>query len=168
MKLSAAFTLQKECTKSIDIAHGRYAIITDMQPENTQPNLGPEQLPMPPVNNGERIPTLPTPETGIETGAERHEQAAEASAAVADAAAYSAPIAVPVIPQQPVVDPPIASTGNPLVAADVDVIEKEWVDKAKDIILKTKDDPSARTAMVNELQKDYLKKRYGKELGASS
>lgn len=139
-----------------------------MQPENTQPNLGPEQLPMPPVNNGERIPTLPTPETGIETGAERHEQAAEASAAVADAAAYSAPVAIPVIPQPVAVDPPVAAGTGPLVAADADIIEKEWVDKAKDIILKTRDDPSARTAMVNELQRDYLKKRYGKELGASS
>jgi len=138
-----------------------------MQPENTQPNLGPEQLPMPPVNNGERIPTLPTPETGLETGAERHEQAAEASAAVADAAAYSAPMAPPVIPDPPVVDPPIAASGNPLVAADVDIIEKEWVDKAKDIILKTRDDPHSRTALVNELQRDYLKKRYGKGLSAS-
>jgi Txe/YoeB family toxin of Txe-Axe toxin-antitoxin module len=53
-----------------------------------------------------------------------------------------------------------------LVAEDADLIEKEWVERAKKIILETKDDPFARTNRVNELQKDYLQKRYNKNLGA--
>jgi len=140
-----------------------------MQPQNFESRTGLEQLPVEPTPNGERIPVLPPVEQGIEKGAERHEQAAEAQAAAAD---FAAP-AVPVIP---VVDP--AAQGaitsaqpvddNPAVAGDEDVIEKEWVDKAKKIILETKDDPYTRSTRVNELQKDYLKKRYGKELGAST
>ena len=69
----------------------------------------------------------------------------------------------PVVPQT---TPTTAPTDtNPVTAGDEDVIEKEWVDKAKKIIQETKDDPFARTNRVNELQRDYLKKRYNKDLG---
>ncbi len=68
--------------------------------------------------------------------------------------------------------PPVGTTpsitdddNNPQTAADEDLIEKEWVDKAKKIIAETKDDPYARERQVGRLQADYLKKRYGKELG---
>lgn len=54
---------------------------------------------------------------------------------------------------------------NPSVAADDDLIEKEWVDKAKKVIASTRDDPYKREREVNKLQVDYLKKRYGKALG---
>ncbi len=59
------------------------------------------------------------------------------------------------------------TSDTPLVAADEDVIEKEWVDKAKAIIQQTKDDPYKRTQQVNALQRDYLQKRYGKVVGAT-
>ena len=135
-----------------------------MQPEYSKPAAGQESLPVPPAPAGERLPVLPAPEGGIETGAERVEQTAEASAAVADVTATGAPV----VTVAPVVDEPIAgATPGPAVAADDDVIEKEWVDKAKKIVLDTKDDPHGRASKVNELQKDYLKKRYGKVLGAS-
>lgn len=67
------------------------------------------------------------------------------------------------LPQQPVVDDSV----GPTLAADDDLIEKEWVDKAKKIILETKDDPFRREQEVAKLQADYLRKRYGKELGVS-
>jgi hypothetical protein len=142
-----------------------------MQPENSQPaTTGPEQLPMPPAYTGENIPSLPPLETGIEKGAERHERAAEAGAHAADAASLAAPVAVPQVPPVviPQADPVQATTTtSPLVAADEDLIEKEWVDKAKEIILHTKDDPHTRTQKVNELQRDYLQKRYNRVVGAS-
>lgn len=56
---------------------------------------------------------------------------------------------------------------SPLVANDDDLIEKEWVDKAKQIVVSTKDDPHLREQEVAKLQADYLRKRYGKELGAA-
>lgn len=141
-----------------------------MKPENSQ-NVptGIEQLPMPPSVGAEHIPSLPPLETGVERGQERHEQAAEAGAIASDAAAIAS-TQQPVQPQpsvQPGPQPPVAVTSTPLVAADEDLIEKEWVDKAKEIIAQTKDDPYTRTAKVNELQRDYLQKRYGKVVGAS-
>lgn len=60
-----------------------------------------------------------------------------------------------------------ATSANPTIAADDDLIEKEWVDKAKKIIAETKDDPYRREQEVTKLQADYLRKRYGKELGVS-
>lgn len=147
------------------------AIISGMQPENSQsitPNA--EQLKTPPSVTGENIPTLPPLETGLERGQERFEQAAEAGARASDAAATASvatTIAVPAAPAQAPRDEPQTSTTAPLVAADEDLIEKEWVDKAKEIIDQTKDDPYTRTAKVNALQRDYLQKRYGKVVGAS-
>ena len=141
-----------------------------MQPENSQPApMGPEQFPMPPSLPGEHVPSLPPLETGIEKGGERREQAAEAGARASDAATVAAPIVVPVapVPVPPATPAPVATSGSPLVAADEDLIEKEWVDKAKEIILHTKDDPHARTQKVNELQRDYLQKRYGRTVGTS-
>jgi len=144
-----------------------YAIMTDMQPENLPVPSGPELPPANPNQNGERIPVLPTPEGGqeggLDTGLERVEQHAEASAAAANAAYQGAPLPLP-LTAAPTIQP---TDDSPAVAGDEDVIEKEWVDKAKRIILETKDDPYGRTARVNELQKDYLRKRYSKELGAS-
>lgn len=62
--------------------------------------------------------------------------------------------------------PASSSSTAPLVAADEDLIEKEWIDKAKSIILATKDDPYRREQEVAKLQVEYLRKRYGKELGS--
>lgn len=141
-----------------------------MQPENSQrPIVGVEQAPVAPNVGPESIPSLPPVEAAPLGGLERFEQAAEAGARASDAAAAASTVAAPA--QQPVQAPqqqPVAPISNtPLVAADEDVIEKEWVDKAKEIIQQTKDDPYRRTQQVNELQRDYLQKRYGKVVGAS-
>ena len=151
-----------------------------MQPGVSPVQSGSEQLPQPGAqngNSGEHLPTLPapemtpvpSPEAGIETGAERREQAAELQAASADAASVATTL-VPVDPATlvPVAPTPVVDTANPLTAADDDVIEKEWVDKAKHIIAATKDDPYKRGKEVGALQRDYLKKRYGKDIGAAA
>lgn len=124
---------------------------------------------MPPTGGSEIAPNLPPLDTGIERGHERVEQVAEARAQVADAATTAA-MAVPVLPVAPAQDQQgqaTTSSATPLVAADEDLIEKEWVDKAKEIIEQTQGDPHTRTQKVNELQRDYLQKRYGKVVGAS-
>jgi len=139
-----------------------YAIMTDMQPENLPVPNGPEQPPVDASQNSERIPVLPTPEGGLDVGLERVEQNAEAHAAAVDATYQGVPLP-PVVPQTTPTTVPTDT--NPVTAGDEDVIEKEWVDKAKKIIQETKDDPFARTNRVNELQRDYLKKRYNKDLG---
>lgn len=134
-----------------------------MEPQTPTPNLGPEQAPTRYGQNIERLPALPTPERGLETGAERREQRAEPAAATAPSwipTILPTPVtAVPVVVDEPVV------IDTPIVANDDDLIEKEWVEKAKKIVAETRDDPYQREAAVNRLQKDYLMKRYGRELG---
>lgn len=143
-----------------------------MQPETNNAPRQPEVLPPVPAEGGlDRLPPLKSsPEAGITTGAERHEQVAELSAAQADATA-TAVSTTQVVPPV-VVDGTTASTvvaaAGPLTAGHEDVIEKEWVDRAKKILADTPDDPHKREQQVTELHKDYLRKRYGKELGAAS
>jgi len=139
-----------------------------MEPETSTPKIGPEQGTIEYQPSVERANSLPTPEQGIDKGAERYEQVADKQAAGSDATA-----AVPLILPAPVVadDVPTAqptSIGGPVVAADEDLIEKEWVDKAKKIVADTQNDPHGREVAVNQLQRDYLKKRYGRELGEAS
>lgn len=80
----------------------------------------------------------------------------------APAVAAPMPAVVPMPMPQPADDP----AANPAIAGDDDLIEKEWVDKAKKIIAETKDDPYRREQEVNRLQADYLYKRYGRVIGS--
>lgn len=52
----------------------------------------------------------------------------------------------------------------PVSASDDDLIEKEWVEKAKRVVSETRNDPYAQDDAIGRLQADYLKKRYGKEI----
>ena len=56
---------------------------------------------------------------------------------------------------------------DPQIADDVDVIEKEWVDKAKKILAQTRDDPFTREREISKLQIEYIRRRYGREIGDS-
>ena len=72
---------------------------------------------------------------------------------------------LPPIVTDPQTSQPInSSISVPLVAADDEVIEQEWVQKAKKIVSETKDDPYAQEKEVSKLQAEYIKKRYGKEI----
>ena len=55
---------------------------------------------------------------------------------------------------------------SPAVADDLDVIEKAWVDRAKQIIKDTRDDPRAQEEQFEQLQIEYHKKRYGRDIKA--
>jgi hypothetical protein len=60
------------------------------------------------------------------------------------------------------------SDDNPQGASEDEVIEKEWVDRAKMIVTQTREDPHEQEREVSKLQADYLKKRYGKEVRLSN
>lgn len=69
------------------------------------------------------------------------------------------------IPSQQPLLPSAKSTGAPLVAAphiadDVDLIEKEWVNKIREVIQATTDDPYERSRQLTILKNEYLQKRY--------
>lgn len=110
-------------------------------------------------------PDLTNPELGIKSGAEHYEQKGETSS-IMDDVSYTTSLPTPVI-NDPTVDDSITIGDAPLVASDDDLIEKEWVEKAKQIVEETRDNPHQREEAVNKLQGDYLKKRYGKELGVT-
>lgn len=86
------------------------------------------------------------------------------------------PVPIPVTPVAPPLPVPVpvsktaqaSDSVGPTIASDDDLIEKEWVDKAKKIISDTQNDPYRREQEVTKLQVDYLRKRYGKELGTSN
>ena len=52
----------------------------------------------------------------------------------------------------------------PAVAEDLDLIEKEWVRKAKEIVAATLGDPYSQNRQINEMKVDYIKKRYNKDI----
>lgn len=97
----------------------------------------------------------------------------EAPQPAVSSGAPAGPAPVPVMPTK--TSAPQASSAapaavpgqNPAVAADQDVIEKEWVDKAEEVIGKTAGDPHAEEEAVEDLQIDYMKKRYNKDIKKS-
>lgn len=56
---------------------------------------------------------------------------------------------------------------TPKQAADVDLIEKEWVVKAKQIVEHTKEDPHEQLRVMSKFKADYMKKRYNKDIKVS-
>lgn len=132
-------------------------------------NQGLEHLPQTFSQTPEKSPSVFTPEK--ERSFEPNQEHLETRTEVASASSQPVPILPPPIqPAQPTVPatlPTASDDSVPLTANDDDLIEKEWVDKAKAIIVQTKDDPYEREKEVSKLQVEYLRKRYGKELGAS-
>ncbi len=81
------------------------------------------------------------------------------------------------LPQPAASDPPVfagdvaqpatpsdATSTTPQLADDADLIEKAWVEKAKEIVNKTKHDPYLQNKEINKIKADYMKKRYNKDI----
>lgn len=84
------------------------------------------------------------------------------------------PVSQPVSGGLPIVAPHDAPPNGvpgmavaPAIADDSDLIEKEWVDKAKQIVEHTKHDPHKQSKEMNVMKADYLKKRYNKDVKLS-
>jgi hypothetical protein len=78
------------------------------------------------------------------------------------------PAPLPPLPTQPPIGTsspvPQSAAGMPAIADDTDLIEKEWVVKAKEIVERTKHDPYQQNKEVERVKADYLKKRYNKDI----
>lgn len=140
-----------------------------MQPEFSPTPRGGEQAPQNAESHYEIPPNYASPEIMPQQAERSFEQSPIEIAPVAP----PQPLPVQALPQvntvpEPVQSSTIVSSSNPMSASDDDVIEKEWVDRAKQIITQTKSDPYARERAISELQKDYLMKRYGKQLGSTT
>lgn len=145
-----------------------------MEPQANNPNQAPEKSPEELSTNPE---SLTTPEAGRKLegvpigalehlgGSESHERSTGVAnkGPQADASVTVLPIALPA-DQTVAQDDAMSTTPDPTIAADDDVIEKEWVDKAKKVITQTKGDPYAKEREVSKLQANYMQKRYGKQV----
>lgn len=86
-------------------------------------------------------------------------------AATSGPASLDAALAASALDGPAVTNPLTASSyDSPMIAEDVDVIEKEWVDKAEAEVRRTADDPHAQEEAIETLQVEYMRKRYGKEI----
>lgn len=77
----------------------------------------------------------------------------------------------PPLPQsdssQPQADSEFAEVSLPSDAEDSDLIEKEWVERAKQIVEHTREDPHEQQRALSQMKADYLKKRYDKDIKVS-
>ena len=110
-------------------------------------------------------------------GVNKVEEEASAQAIERGTAAFQAKASAPLASDFPATNPllninPPADPATPvnspatknLTAADNDLIEKAWVEKAKAIIAQTKTDPHRQNNEINKIKADYQKKRYNRDL----
>lgn len=142
----------------------------ESNPNQSLPTPSPESMPTPPPSAAETVAPV-TPEAPlIETapgGQETMRPNTEVGAQNAGAPPPVVDLPTPISPTAPAAPAPTTDTNasddsHPAVADDVDVIEKEWVQKAKSIVEDHRSDPYMQEEEANKLQSSYLKKRYGK------
>lgn len=103
----------------------------------------------------------------VERAGERTHEGLPLSSEAASAPAQvmpSLPIPLPVADDTTQTTSVLPTDDSGLIAGDDDLIEKEWVEKAKKILLQTKDDPYKREQEVSKLQVEYIRKRYGRTI----
>lgn len=59
---------------------------------------------------------------------------------------------------------PAFNISVPEEASDTDLIEKEWVERAKQIVDHTREDPYEQQKALSQMKADYMKKRYNKDI----
>jgi len=123
----------------------------------------------PPINEqqpdraqaGEQLPVAP--------------ELAAAGPEVAPAPSHTAPVAAPSLPlpAPQAVTQQVSPQSDVMTATDItitsvnddsDLIEKEWVNKAKQIVEKTREDPHKQSEELTIFKADYLQKRYNKTI----
>lgn len=125
------------------------------QPSFELPSVPAEQNPpIAPDANGESSMSQP----------EKYLAPPKASGSVQAVASQQSGQPLPQAPQP--INPASAqqTTVSPVAADDADLIEKEWVVKAKQIVSANREDPYAQTKEMSKFKADYLKKRYNKDL----
>ncbi len=86
------------------------------------------------------------------------------SAAVNDATTAQVNGVAPVPTNTPRVVSSIGSSALPMTADDIDLIEKKWVNKAKEIVDETQGDPFKQNQELHKVKADYIKKRFNKDI----
>lgn len=130
-----------------------------------------EQLPRP----NESQPNLTQYETGVvQASPESMQNSGETNREVGDVRAEAVQSAMPTVPVLPEPILPTTSSDDSatagddsaaMLANDDDLIETEWVNRAKKILDETKDDPYKREYEISKLQIEYIRQRYGRIIG---
>ena len=115
------------------------------------PNLEPAQPEIAPIGDKEMLPS-PEIQTGPKLSTPQSDGQTQQVQVSDDQSTTTASVSV------------VTATA-PTSAADEDLIEKEWVEQAKKVVGTTRDNPHEQAKLVAELMRDYVKKRYGKEVG---
>jgi hypothetical protein len=135
----------------------------DQSPTTPNPEMPrPERAAQQHVEGRETI--APKPEKNEKSSVEAGELIKQATQAVNQAAQDSALVDDSGIQNQTSAIQAVTDSSIPIIADDVDVIEKEWVQKAKQIVSQTKDDPHKQSVELTKFKHDYMNKRYGKEI----
>ena len=95
------------------------------------------------------------------------ERVSQASTAVAKATDDATVVATDDDDQTSSIPAPVNddfTASNPTLANDDNLIEKEWVHIAKKIVQETKHDPQEQATKINYFKRDYIKKRFGKDI----
>lgn len=125
---------------------------------------------------GNELPPLQNPEQAPQDSFEALSAPAQTEAQqgknIERGISQAPPVPLPPMPAQPQIsgaptgdisDLTVAA-GAPTIADDTDLIEKEWVVKAKEIVERTKHDPYQQNKEVERIKADYLKKRFNKDV----
>lgn len=140
-----------------------------MNPQTNAPNTG--QIPdaglsLPAIDPAAQTPAPPVPVNPGQTTATP--AAVPAAATPQDPSVPATGTATTAAPTP--ASAPMASTDSntPMIADDADLIEKEWVEKAKQLVDQTKNDPYTQNKEINKFKADYIKKRYNKDIALSN
>lgn len=125
------------------------------------------------MNGTANSPELPLPAPRIEQGNNFPEKSGSVENKITEGGVTQGPItALPIVDPTQYADPAAQATPTQLsddqnqktTDEDVDVIEKEWVNRAKKIVDSTKDNPAKQSRELSVFKAEYMKKRFNKEL----
>jgi hypothetical protein len=134
-----------------------------MLPLPSQELPNPSKVEAKPVSGTEEY-RVPVPEIGRHNDSQ--ERVIQASAAVTQATDDATAVTND-DDQSSSIPAPISDdiiTTSPQEAKDDNLIEKEWVHGAKKIVQETKHDPQEQAAKISHFKRDYIKKRFGKDI----
>lgn len=136
-----------------------------MNPNRVENHLQPEMAPAPEASEAAPGQSVEHASSGQEASPGKQPPQITAVTPAVDAAALAQPAAA-----TPVADDvgatPVQATGTP--TKDGDRIEKEWIDRAKEIVAKTLDDPHAQKEAVSKAKAEYIQKRFNKVIRTDS
>lgn len=136
-----------------------------MEPTLPSPHGAPEVRP--PTPGLERVESVEPVDARVAERGESREQKTSGDGSPSPVVTARPVTTVPTLPVDGV---PAGATAapvddiSPATAADDDLIEKEWVEKAKQVIADNRNDPYMQERAVSRLQAAYLQKRYGKTI----